>query len=190
MCGCVVFRFSEDVEVFAGFRLVVVIIGAIGPHFAQHSPDAERGGPAAAAVVVSRVVVGSQTLGRLTLLLMPSGAPLAEQTSGGSVSISTAALSAGLGLEPDLLEDAHQELVHVVLHPARRLDVFAIERDGQRFSSWTKIKRKKKDQRRGACRRVIERPIVLCNNETCRPINAAHGDVNTGHAAVVVVVLI
>lgn len=38
--------------------------------------------------------------------------------------------------QPDLLEDAHEQLVHVVLDPARGLYEFAVAGDRQRFAVW------------------------------------------------------
>ena len=102
---------SQDVQILAGSRLVAV--GA--PNFAQKSADAQTGGADSAGVVASAASAP-----------LPAAAPLAEEAAG---------LVRVAQLEADLLEDADEQLVDVVLHAARRLDELAVEGGRQRFAT-------------------------------------------------------
>ena len=51
-----------------------------------------------------------------------------------------------LDFEADLLEDADEELVDVVLHPAGGFDVLAVEGGGQRFAGCGRVVGKKEEK--------------------------------------------
>ncbi len=125
-------------QVLAGSRFVAV--GA--PHFAQEAADAEAGrAPARTGGVDVREDAAGRgrrrrrrrrrhrrrrrRRGTTDAATLPAAAPFAEQTP---------CLFRVLQLESDLLEDADEQFVDVVLDATRRFDEFAVERHGQRLA--------------------------------------------------------